>query len=99
MAFLDAKGRLLARGRYVLGRPSGRWQLFDEWGTLIEELELVDGPARTIVHRAHPHLECSRSEIEATGVPAWGTRACPRYDAPAPFVRVENARVVETGMR
>ena len=99
MAFLDAKDRVLAQGRYVLGQPSGRWQLFDQWGTLIEELELVDAPVRTIVHRAHPHLECSRSEIEATGMPAWGTRACPRYDAPAPFVRVENARVVETGMR
>jgi hypothetical protein len=32
-------------------------------------------------------------------MPAWGTRACPRYDQAAPFVRVENARVVETGMR
>ena len=99
MTFLDAKGRVLAEGRYTFGRPSGRWQLFDEWGTLTEDLEIVDGPARTIVHRAHPHLECSRSEIEATGMPAWGTRACPRYDAPAPFVRVENARVVEAGMR
>ena len=32
-------------------------------------------------------------------MPAWGMRACPRYDVPAPFVRVENARVVEIGMR
>jgi hypothetical protein len=99
MTFLDAKGRVLAQGRYVLGRPRGRWQVFDEWGTVLEELEVIGGPVRTIVHRAHPHLKCSASEIEATGMPAWGTRACPRYDAPAPFVRVENARVVETGMR
>lgn len=98
-AFLDRKERVLAQGRYVLGRPRGRWQLFDEWGTVLEELEVLGSPHRTIVHRAHPHLKCSVSEIEATGQPAWGTRACPRFDAPAPFVRVENARVVEAGMR
>jgi hypothetical protein len=99
MTFLDRKGRARAQGHYVLGQARGRWTIFDEWGTALEELEVLASPRRTLVHRAHPHLKCSRSEIEATGMPAWGTRACPRYDQPAPFVRVENAVVVETGMR
>jgi hypothetical protein len=98
-AFLDVKGRVRAQGHYVFGQPRGRWEIFDEWGTVLEELEVLTGPVRVVVHRAHPHLKCSLSEIEATGMPAWGTRACPRYDSPAPFVRVGNARVVETGLR
>jgi hypothetical protein len=98
-AFLDLKGRVRAQGRFVLGQPRGRWQVLDEWGTVLEELEVLAAPLRTVVHRAHPHLKCPPSEIEASGSPAWGTRSCPRYDRPAPFVRTENAIVVETGMR
>lgn len=98
-AYLDLKDRVRAQGRFVFGQPRGRWQLLDEWGTVLEELDVFAAPLRTVVHRAHPHLKCSRSEIEASGSPAWGTRACPRYDQPAPFVRTENAIIVETGMR
>jgi len=98
-AFLDEKDRVRAQGRFVFSQPRGRWQLLDEWGAVLEELEVLASPPRTIVHRAHPHLKCSPSEIEASGSPAWGTRSCPRYDQPAPFVRAENAIIVETGMR
>jgi hypothetical protein len=98
MAFLDAKGRVLAQGSYVLGRPMGRWQVFDEWGTVLEELEVIGGPVRTIVHRAHPHLKCSLAEIEATGMPAWGIRACLVMMRRAVRARGECARV-SAGMR
>lgn len=97
--FLDKEGRARAQGRFVAGQARGRWTISDESGAILEELEVLTGPVRVIVHRAHPHLNCSRSEIESTGMPAWGTRACPRYGETAPFVRVENARVVESGMR
>ena len=96
---LGRRGSVRAEGRFVAGHARGRWTIWDEKGVVLEELEVLTGPLRVVVHRAHPHLKCSLSEIEATGMPAWGTRSCPRYDTPAPFVRVENARVVETGMR
>jgi hypothetical protein len=99
MTFLDAKGRVRAAGRYAIGQPRGRWELFDERGTLLEELEVMTEPLRVIVHRAHPHLDCPASEVESHGMPAWGTRSCPRYDLPSRFVRIENARVVEAGLR
>ena len=96
---LGRRGSVRAEGRFVAGRARGRWTIWDEKGTVLEELEVLTSPLRVVVHRAHPHLKCSPSEIEATGMPAWGTRACPRYDHPAPFVRVENARVIEAGMK
>ena len=99
LAFLDQRGRVRARGHYVDGQPRKNWRIFDERGDVLEELEVAGDPLSVKVLQAHPHLNCARSRIEATGMPAWGTRACPRGAEPAPFVRVENARVVELGMR
>ena len=97
--FLDERGRVRARGHYVDGQPRKNWRIFDEKGAVLEELEVTGKPLRIEVIQAHPHLNCARSRIETTGMPAWGTRACPLGSEPAPFVRVENARVVELGMR
>jgi hypothetical protein len=98
-AFSDRTGRVRARGHFVLGQARGRWEIFDKSGAILEELEVLTDPLRIVVLRQHPHLTCARSEIESTGMPAWGMRACPRYDQPAPFVRVHNAHIIETGMR
>jgi hypothetical protein len=98
-AFSDKAGRVRAQSRFAAGQARGHWKILGESGAILEELEVLTDPLRVVVLRQHPHLTCARSEIESTGMPAWGMRACPRYDQPAPFVRVHNAHIIETGMR